>query len=290
MLAYAEGAEHQTSFYGLLSAERAGVPIDPSLAGADDFSPSQGNSADQPLLLQSAVLALAANELGLARQFFVQIGNTQDRETLARAAGILEEREEPHLQVLLGKAAASRGVVLPGPYYPLHPLMDVPMRVPPELALAIARRESEFNPLVVSGAGAEGLMQLMPGTAQDVARDLSLPFDRGRVRSDWVYNTRLGTAYLAQMAERFAGNITLISVAYNAGPARPPQWILRFGDPRGMNERDIVDWIEHIPFRETRNYVMRVSESLPVYRARLGREALPIPFSQELAGASVIPN
>ena len=288
-LAYTEGAEHQTSFYGLLSAERAGLPIDPGLAGVDDFSPSEDSTADQPLMLQAAVLALAADEPGLARQFFVQLGNTQDRETLTRAAGILQAREEAHLQVLLGKAAASRGVVLPGPYYPLHPLMDVPMRVPPELALAIARRESEFNPLVVSGAGAEGLMQLMPGTAQEMARALSLPFDRGRVRSDWVYNTRLGTAYLAQMAQRFAGNITLISVAYNAGPARPPQWIPRFGDPRGMNERDIVDWIEHIPFRETRNYVMRVSESLPIYRARLGREALPIPFSQELAGASIVP-
>lgn len=289
MLAYAQGAEHQTSYYGLLAAERAGLPIDPTLSGTQDFKPWQGAPGDQPLALQAAVLLLAAGESALAERFFVHLGATQDRETLMRVAHILRDLDETHLQVMLGKSAAGRGLVLPGPYYPLHPLAEVPMPVPPELALAIARRESEFDPAVVSGAGAEGLMQLMPGTARDVARDLSIPFEQGRVRSDWSYNTRLGTTYLAQMAQRFDGNITLISVAYNAGPARPAQWIARFGDPRGMNATDIVDWIEHIPFRETRNYVMRVSESLPIYRARMGREALRVPFSQELAGGSIAP-
>ena len=287
--AYAEGAAHRTSFYGQLAAERAGLPADPALAGTDDFRPWPEEAGERPLLLRAALLLLAAGERQLAERFFVQLGRTQPRATLARVAGILQDKQAAHLQVMLAKAAARRGIVLVGPYYPLHLLAALPMPVPPELALAIARRESEFDPAVVSGAGAEGLMQLMPGTARDVARDLSLPFDRARVRSDWAYNTRLGTAYLAQMADRFDGNIVLISVAYNAGPARPPRWIARFGDPRGMNATDIVDWIEHIPFRETRNYVMRVAESLPVYRARLGRAAVPVPFSQELAGATITP-
>ena len=81
----------------------------------------------------------------------------------------------------------------------------------------------------------------------------------------------------------------MIAAAYNAGPSRPPQWIERFGDPRKPDSIDIVDWIEHIPFRETRNYVMRVSESLPIYRARLGKTALPTSFSEELAGTTIVP-
>jgi len=172
---------------------------------------------------------------------------------------------------------------MPGPYYALHPMTDMDLPVPMELALAIARRESEFDPRVVSGAGAQGLMQLMPGTARDVARDLGLDHSPSSVLSDWAYNARLGAEYLRQMAGRFDGNIILIAAAYNAGPARPPRWIERFGDPRGKDIDAVVDWIEHIPFRETRNYVMRVAESLPIYRARLGKAPHPVPFSEELA-------
>jgi len=165
--------------------------------------------------------------------------------------------------------------------------MDLP--VPMELALAIARRESEFNPVVVSGAGARGLMQLMPGTARDMARDLGVDYDRSDLLTEPVYNARLGSGYLAQLAGRFDGNIVLMSVGYNAGPGRAAQWIEAYGDPRGQGAHEIVDWIEHIPFRETRNYVMRVAESLPAYRARLNKPPLPVPFTRELSGRSLSP-
>ena len=99
----------------------------------------------------------------------------------------------------------------------------------------------------------------------------------------------LGSAYLAGLGGRFGGNIVLVSVGYNAGPGRAAQWVSEYGDPRGRGAHAIVDWIEHIPFRETQNYVMRVAESLPAYRARLGKDPLPRPFSQELAGNSVAP-
>jgi len=149
------------------------------------------------------------------------------------------------------------------------------------LALAIARRESEFDPGVVSGAGAQGLMQVMPATAAEVARGLGLAHDPGRVLSDPAYNATLGAAYLAELAARFDGNPVMMSAAYNAGPSRPIRWMQENGDPR-TGAVDVVDWIEHIPFNETRNYVMRVTESLPVYRARLGRDPHPLPFSREL--------
>jgi soluble lytic murein transglycosylase len=189
---------------------------------------------------------------------------------------------------MIGKRAARRTLTVPGPYYALHPMTDMDLPVPMELALAIARRESEFDHRVSSRVGAEGLMQLMPGTASDMARDLGLEHDRARVLTDWAYNARLGAAYLDYLADRFDGNIVMMSAGYNAGPARPDRWIDRFGDPR-RGAMDVVDWIEHIPFRETRNYVMRVAESLPVYRARLGRDPHPVPFSQELTGATLRP-
>jgi soluble lytic murein transglycosylase len=156
--------------------------------------------------------------------------------------------------------------------------------VPAELALAIARRESEFDPRVVSGAGARGLMQVMPGTAREVAGRLGLGYDHDRLLTDWTYNAQLGTAYLAELVERFEGNPVLVAAAYNAGPSRPIRWIRELGDPRDP-DADVVDWIEAIPFAETRNYVMRVTESLPVYRARLGRAPHPVPFTEELKGS-----
>jgi len=146
------------------------------------------------------------------------------------------------------------------------------MPVPHELALAIARRESEFDPAVTSGAGARGLMQLMPATAQAVARELDIRYSRDRLLTEPAFNARLGTAYLDELLEIFDGNMVMTAAGYNAGPGRPLRWMDRFGDPRG-GDVDIVDWIEHIPFDETRNYVMRVAESLPIYRARLTGDA-----------------
>ena len=158
----------------------------------------------------------------------------------------------------------------------------------PGMTRAIARRESEFDPVVRSGVGARGLMQIMPATAKDVARDLGISnlHSTERLSVDADYNARLGATYLSQMAGLFDGNVVMMSAAYNAGPTRPRRWMQTYGDPR-RGEIDIVDWVEMIPFRETQNYVMRVTESLPVYRARLGKDPLPVPFTEELTGATL---
>lgn len=285
-IAYGEGAEHQTSFYGLLAAERGGIALDPALSGAEEFAPWREAEFASSSVYQAAILALAAGRATLAETFLMHLSTLQDRAGLGQMADMLAELNEPHLQVMLGKAAAQRGIVLPQAYYALHPLAQQNLPVPHELALTIARRESEFDPGVVSGAGAQGLMQLMPGTAREVASDLGLDHSRARVIGDWRYNVQLGSTYLAQLADWLDGNLVLMAVGYNAGPGRARQWIERQGDPRSA-EADIIDWIEHIPFRETRNYVMRVAESLPVYRARLGKDPLPIPFSEELKGNTI---
>ncbi|MBW4974505.1 lytic transglycosylase domain-containing protein [Roseovarius mucosus] len=288
-LAYAEGAEYQTSFYGLLAAEAGKVAFDLRLAGTEGTPDWRGAAFAQTDLHEIGTLALRMNDLSLARRFFLHLAEAQDRTGLMQMGHMLEDLKQPHLQVMLGKTAAERGVIVERPYYALHPMVDMDLPTPMELALAIARRESEFNHVVVSGAGAQGLMQLMPGTARDMARDLGLLYVPSDVLNDWVYNARLGSAYLAGLGARFGGNIVLVSVGYNAGPGRAAQWIEQYGDPRGRDAHGIVDWIEHIPFRETQNYVMRVSESLPAYRARLGKDPLPRPFSEELAGNSVAP-
>jgi len=284
-VAYAEGASYQSSFYGLLAAERVGLPVDARLSGQEVFAPWREAEFAASDLHEIATLALKIGNLGLARQFFVQLSQVQDRIGLGQMGQMLIELGQPHLQVMLGKAAADRGIVVEAPYYALHPMAEMDLATPMELALAIARRESEFNPGVVSEAGAQGLMQLMPGTAREMARDLGQLYVPSDVLKDWTYNVRLGAAYLAQLGKRFGGNVVLVAAAYNAGPSRVTQWIETFGDPRGRDLDGIIDWIEHIPFRETRNYVMRVAESLPAYRARLGKA--PLVFSKELRGGLV---
>lgn len=285
--AYTFAAQYQTSFYGLLAAERAGIPFPEALGGIIPQGDWRAASFTASSVHKAAVLLLASGQDWPAERFWTHLAERQDSEQIALMGQMLADLDQPHIQVMLGKRAASAGLEIAAPYYALPSFARQTWPVPNELVLAIARRESEFDPGVISHAGARGLMQLMPGTAQDVSGDLGVPYSKDRLLSDPAYNARLGSEYLRQMAVRYRGNPVLMSVAYNAGPARADRWETRFGNPRSRTV-DIVDWIESIPFRETRNYVMRVTESLPVYRARLGREALPVPFSQELKGSGLL--
>ena len=203
-----------------------------------------------------------------------------------RILDLARERPIRHLMVntngvRIAKDAAREGVILPAQYYPLPDLERGAWPVPPEFALAIARQESELNAAAASPAGARGLMQLMPATAQHVARQIGLPYSETRLVRDPVYNARLGTAYLQRMLDRYDGSYLLATAAYNAGPGRVDAWLQTFGDPRSKGT-DVILWIESIPFNETRNYVMRVLESLHVYRARLEGRAGPIRLAAEM--------
>jgi soluble lytic murein transglycosylase len=140
---------------------------------------------------------------------------------------------------------------------------------------AIARQESRFDVDAVSSAGARGLMQLMPGTAEDTARQLGLAYSPGRLTSDAAYNAILGSAYLEAQLDRYDGSLILAAAAYNGGAGNVNRWIETFGDPRN-NGVDPVVWIETIPFEETRKYVRRVFGHYMVYRARLGDQSLTI--------------
>lgn len=281
--AYEFGGEYQTSFYGLLAAEKAGLDMDPALTAAQETYPDWQNAdfADSSVL-RAALLLLQAAERPLAKRFLVHLAETLDRTELGQLAELALSLGEPHIALMIAKQAARQGHVLPKAYFPLHDLAREDLPVAPELALSIARRESEFNPEVSSGAGARGLMQLMPRTAKAMAGELELDYEGDRLLSDWRYNARLGAAYLAKLQAEFGASYVLIAAAYNAGPSRARSWSDAFGDPRS-GQVDVVDWIEHIPFRETRNYVMRVMESLLVYRARLSGKVQPLKLATELS-------
>ena len=286
--AYAGGGAYQTTFYGLLAAEKAGLPVDQSLSGQSNIPNWRGAAFARSTVHEAAMMFLASGEGALAERFWLHLAETQDVLGMAQLGAMAIELNDPHIAVKLGKYFASQGIEIHAPYYPLHPLAtrtDLP--VPKELALAIARRESEFDPSVVSHANAYGLMQILPGTAKLVAGALGVGYSRSKLLSDPAYNVTLGTAYLDGLSEEFQGNVIMMAAGYNAGPRRPEAWMARLGDPRRAGGPDMIDWIEHIPFTETRNYVMRVSESLPIYRARLGKDPLPIPFSEEIRGSTL---
>jgi soluble lytic murein transglycosylase len=279
--AYEFGAEFQTSFYGLLSAEKAGLPMDPALTGSETWPDWRQATFLSSSVMQAAVLLQKAGERDLAERFMRHGCEALDAAQMGQLADMALDLGEPHLALSVAKFAADQGIVLNRPYYPVTGLAKAKLPVPIELALSIARRESEFDPVVVSPAGARGLMQLMPATAKAMAAKAGEEFALSRLTSDPDYNARLGTRYLAELMEKFGKNPMLVAAAYNAGPSRPERWIRDYGDPRS-DKVDAVDWIETIPFEETRNYVMRVTESIPVYRARLSGKTGPITLSADL--------
>ncbi len=273
--AYEEGARWQTSFYGQLAAERAGAPADAGLAASPLPTDWRDAAVLNTELVRAGVLAHHAGDRGLSHWLLThaakQASNPRD---LAALGQLALELERPEIAVRAGKAAADGGLVLATPYYPVVDLAGASGSLSPALALSIARQESEMNPQAISHAGARGLMQLMPGTAQLVAKRLGMAYNQSALTSDWRYNARLGTDYLAGLVDEFR-SVPLAAAGYNAGPGRVRQWLATYGDPRG-GRMDMVDWIETIPFDETRNYVQRVMEGLHVYQARLtGRAEAP---------------
>jgi soluble lytic murein transglycosylase len=176
------------------------------------------------------------------------------------------------------RAGASGAMLLPEGWPSPFPVQN--LSVDPALVQGITRQESNFDPEAISGANARGLMQLLPTTAAQVARRINTPHQLAWLQARPEHNMRLGSAYIGQMIDRFGGHWPLAIAAYNAGPARVDEWLQTFGDPRG-NNISMLEWLELIPFGETRNYVQRVLENVVVYRALAG-QAMPHPMTQYL--------
>ena len=279
--AYLFGAEHQTSFYGQLAAEKAGVGPDESLAGLSD----EPDWHLAPFLTSSVIrAALLFHEAGLSyetERFVRHHAESLDLVGNQQLAAMVLDLDRPSIAVRLSKQAAGMGFVMPKSYFPLTDLAKLKTRLKPEVAMSIARRESELDPTVISHAGARGLMQVMPNTARKVAKEIGQPYSLSKLSNDWEYNATVGSAYLADQLEAFNGSFVLAFAAYNSGPGRAKRWSEVYGDPTS-SKADQVDWIEHIPFNETRNYVMRVMESLHIYRARIAGKTPPLQLSKDL--------
>ena len=266
--AYALGARYQSSFYGQLAADRGGLEVDPAFLGTEDYGDWRQAPFTGSTVFHAGLVLYEAGDRVLAARFLTHLSESLTRNEAGMLGDFALSIGDPYLAVLIGKRAAQAGHEIMRPYYPVVPaLAEAGLPAPVPFVLAIARRESEFNPAVVSPAGALGLMQVMPGTARDTARALGLEFSQSRLLDDPSHNAVIGSTFLADLLARYDNNPVLTSAAYNAGPARAAEWIERFGDPR--QAEDVVYWIEAIPFTETRNYIMRVSESLAIYEAQL---------------------
>ena len=281
--AYRLGAEHQVSFYGQLAAQKIGAAPDPTLSDGNPVDWRRTAIANDPRLAAAGILYAGGDwvngELFLTRLLLDQ---TDLRIMAAISQYALEVAGRADSAVRLSKEAAQKAITLPLTAYPLMNLPALPANLPPEMVMALSRQESELNPEAESHVGARGLMQLMPGTARDVSRQLGIAYSLEGLKTDPAYNIRLGTTYLSEQLDTFGGSYIMAAAAYNAGPGRPRQWAERYGDPRRMDVEGVVDWIEGIPFNETRNYVMRVLEGMHVYRQRLAGRPVPLRIEQDI--------
>ncbi len=284
--AYAAAAAWPNTYYGQLAILAGGA--DPATLNArvkarQDPSWSQAQAAAfaaRELVRASATL-VAWGEKRRAASFLLQVAEaTPEPVELALAARLANSFGLPEVAVALARLAGRDGTVLLDAGWPLAADVGRAAKLDPALALGVARQESSFDPATVSPAGARGLMQLMPVTAAQEARKLGLGASIPALTDDPAYNMALGADYLSGLLDRYGEAEPLAIAAYNAGPSRADEWLRANGDPRSPGTdspgADMVDWIELIPFAETRNYVQRVIENTVVYRAKLD-EKLPHP-------------
>ena len=269
---YRRASGHPTTFYGQLAGKTLALEHR-FPAGEPAVAPEERERFEARPLVRAARLLGEAGDFETMRTFVTHLSRsaqTPGEHLLVSRLGLAYGA--PHISVSAAKRAWRNGVPLIAEAYPLAFGKTDAARAPepPELALllGLARQESEMDPHARSRSGAVGLMQLLPGTAREVSRRLGLAYSRSRLREDRGYNITLGSAYLAELLEAFEGDRALALAAYNAGPNRVRQWLRTFGDPR-RGEVDPIDWMELVPFAETRNYIQRVLESAAVYRLRL---------------------
>ena len=296
--AFAQAAAFPTSFYGQLAAARLADPapqtlVDPSLNRA--LLASRFAALHPPGWTEAEAVRFAGLELARAAELLVSWSDPRQARAFlltldqsltddtdhALAASLAGRLGLPEVAVAIARSAGRHGLVLPGSGWP-RPFAPPPDgAATPALVLAVMRQESSFDPQAVSPAGANGLMQVTLGSARDIARGLGRPdlADSRAALFDPATNTSLGSAYLASLLTRYGGVVPYALAGYNAGPHRADRWLAQYGDPvRGAappssspeddTQARLLDWIETIPFGETRNYVERVLENQAVYEQK----------------------
>jgi soluble lytic murein transglycosylase len=263
---FTDAAQHYDQYYGQLSLERLNRPQpkptpDPTIQVSND----ERRTFEDDRLVRAA---RALGEIGAWReqsQFLRALAQKATSPADHVLAGRLATQiGRPDLGVMIGRSAQANSldaVEVSG-----FPTVRVPAGHESNWTFihAITRQESQFDRAAVSHAGARGMMQLMPGTAREVAGKLGMSYDAGSLTTDTNYNMMLGSTYFQQMLRYFGGSYPLAVAAYNAGPGNVNKWLRANGDPRGGGI-EMIDWIEAIPIFETRNYVQRVLENAVVY-------------------------
>ncbi|MEM6462952.1 MAG: lytic transglycosylase domain-containing protein [Pseudomonadota bacterium] len=269
---FSRAARYSATYYGQLAAARIGQQ------GLNVRYPRPSASERSHFAAREPVRAIERlNETGhghRARALYIALAREMTSPgELAILSAMAEKRGDHRLALQIGKIAFYRGLSVAALAFPtgVIPSQANISGSGKALAYAIARQESAFDKAAVSTANARGLLQLLPSTAKAVARKHGLAYSKAKLTRDAAYNATLGAHYLGEHISDFAGSYVLTFIAYNAGASRATRWVEEYGDPRGRDIDFVVDWVEQIPFTETRNYVMRVMENYQVYKARLGQ-------------------
>lgn len=269
-LFYERAADKPTTYYGQLALEKLGRPLE--LRAIDPLPEEARRTFEARIPVQAIKLLQQIGETDLALSLSIDLAQTlSDPGELDALASLAASQQNARAVLAVGKIATQRGFPLDLHAYPVAGIPEfqrVGDEVETAMVYAIARQESAFNPKAMSSAGARGLMQLMPATAKRTAKRFGVGFDLDRLIQDPSYNAKIGAAHLGELMEDWKGSHILAFASYNAGGGNVMKWVKAYGDPRKPHV-DTIDWIERIPFYETRNYVQRVMENLAVYRYRL---------------------
>jgi len=283
---YAKGGQYIYAFYGQMAAEKAGVK---EIVLGKDPVPSPADKArfESREEVRAARMLGALGETGLFRALVLDLDtvlpNAEEEALLVDLAATYDSQT---IAMKIARMSLQRGFYLPERAFPVR---DVPNVPGPEKAyvLAITRQESGFDPGVRSGANARGMMQLIPSTARAVANRLGMSYSDSQLYQP-DYNMALGAYHLGELVGRLNGSYIMASAGYNAGPSRMSQWIAQCGDPRG-DTADALSFIECMPITETRNYMMRVSENMRIYRARLNGGHAPLTAMADITRGTPAP-
>ena len=285
--AYKQASAYSTVYYGQLAREKIGLGRVPEeIESGKASSKAEALVARDEVVRAFKIMAEAGNQNDLY-MFLWSFANRFDSMDESNAvAPIVWDAGGATMAVRLAKASAARNIDIDSWGYPVRALPDwkqIGKPVEKPLVFALARQESEFNPKAGSKVGAQGLMQIMPGTAKLIAKQHGIKHSPGQLM-DPHYNVKLGAAHLGDLIADHGGSYVLTLVSYNAGPRRSREWIAEYGDFR-TGQIDPIDWVESIPFQETRQYVQKVMQNLHVYRSRLAPKTVQ-PMTADLARGS----
>lgn len=277
---YAQAAEHSSAYYGQLARARLGLEEQPVRKASDNVQGDERLAAIRAIEVFEAI-----GERELAFRLTVDLARTlEDDAQIAALGQILARAKDARGTLLVGKLASQRGIALDDiafPTFGVPEFEELARAAEKPVVFAIARQESAFQHDAVSHAGAKGLMQMLTSTARVTAKRAGVAFDERRLLTDPAFNAQLGSAHLAELMDNHGDSLILTFAAYNAGGSRVRQWIAAYGDPR-RPDVDPIDWVERIPFTETRNYVQWVAENVAMYRARFGAPDVPALATSDL--------